>query len=1006
MLPSVGYFKSIICPFFENGACERPYCQFRHEHLPVKIPPTQKAAPKGEGEKSAAIEQIVSEAVKKVLKENGQLLENFDAVKIMELVGQQKLVVEHLAVPPKKPEVIQKSSKGHKTYHIPTGTPAYTPTPLAVLEKSKPAVSRVENYVPVDNIPRNVATYKPSKMTSNIIDGYCPSGGSSTTPDVNYTPSSADMDAAISDRYTPSPNNSDGELADYKPTNKEFSSVEPSYSPSCSTTGHGVDYSPSSITSLSVEPTYSPAQGQNSFTANYTPSSLASCPLSPEKYLELLENDSDESEKKKVIKEEQSSQKRSKEKDEKRRNEKEKSKRKKKDKEKERSSSKSKSPKQSSSKSSSSSSRKDKSTESKSSSRESKSTRKDKHSSDSDSDEMDVHEECYRIFKEYQPSEKDGHADESKKRKSEESLAAAVEPPVVPVKKQRIAHVSTNEAAPSRPAAPQKPPPRLSPAMLMLERYKKLQEAKAAATVVANAVPPTCSSSSSRLSSLSTPSCSEPKKRIAHVPNVSSLLAPKPKSIASSTQQPGPSAPVQQRQQQQQKFPGNGALNSPANKVSPLVPKLPRPIIAVEFGCRVPANVRQKYLNVLVDETLKIYDREEDAYQRAVEEEKSAYSKCSSKVVYVNVITNLVQRIRREVESGSSKAVTNQSTDRKIMSHSAMLAGKGGATVSWSIEKPRNGNKIDSSLLKGVALYKLLERHVLTVEQQEYFGYPRPDPTEKGKAVVNTANKFRAKPGASLNMGPDQRLCDRCGTMYKINSKGMAVKEDDVCSYHWGKQFTRRGETRYTCCKGEVNSDGCSVAKWHISDMISAENLRKGFVRTMMKPEPADGNHGVFALDCEMCYTTEGPELTRVTVVDTDCRTVYETLVKPDNPILDYNTRFSGISEEDLTNVKTTIRDVQAVLLSKFSDRTILIGHSFESDLCALKVIHNAVIDTSVVFPHPRGLPYKKALRTLCADILQKIIQNDVGGHDSAEDAIACMELMMWKVKQELKQIK
>lgn len=180
----------------------------------------------------------------------------------------------------------------------------------------------------------------------------------------------------------------------------------------------------------------------------------------------------------------------------------------------------------------------------------------------------------------------------------------------------------------------------------------------------------------------------------------------------------------------------------------------------------------------------------------------------------------------------------------------------------------------------------------------------------------------------------------------------------------------------------------------------------KGFVATLSKGAPVDGHHGVFALDCEMCYTTEGPELTRVTVVGSDRRTVYETLVKPDNPILDHNTRFSGITEEDLIGVRTTIRDVQAVLLNQFSDKTILIGHSFDSDLRALRMIHNTVIDTSLVFPHPRGPPYKKALRTLCGEILQKIIQNEVGGHDSAEDAVACLDLMMWRIKQDLKMLK
>jgi RNA exonuclease 1 len=34
----------------------------------------------------------------------------------------------------------------------------------------------------------------------------------------------------------------------------------------------------------------------------------------------------------------------------------------------------------------------------------------------------------------------------------------------------------------------------------------------------------------------------------------------------------------------------------------------------------------------------------------------------------------------------------------------------------------------------------------------------------------------------------------------------------------------------------------------------------------------------------------------------------------------------------------TNLRDVQAVLLSLFTERTILIGHSLESDLAAVKV--------------------------------------------------------------------
>lgn len=48
--------------------------------------------------------------------------------------------------------------------------------------------------------------------------------------------------------------------------------------------------------------------------------------------------------------------------------------------------------------------------------------------------------------------------------------------------------------------------------------------------------------------------------------------------------------------------------------------------------------------------------------------------------------------------------------------------------------------------------------------------------------------------------------------------------------------------------------------------------------------------------------------------------------------------RFSGVSEEDVKNSSSSLQDVQAVLLSFISERTILVGHCLENDLCALKV--------------------------------------------------------------------
>lgn len=48
--------------------------------------------------------------------------------------------------------------------------------------------------------------------------------------------------------------------------------------------------------------------------------------------------------------------------------------------------------------------------------------------------------------------------------------------------------------------------------------------------------------------------------------------------------------------------------------------------------------------------------------------------------------------------------------------------------------------------------------------------------------------------------------------------------------------------------------------------------------------------------------------------------------------------RYSGITEEKLRDVTTTLADIQAKLCALFGRDTILIGHSLENDLNALQV--------------------------------------------------------------------
>ena len=76
-------------------------------------------------------------------------------------------------------------------------------------------------------------------------------------------------------------------------------------------------------------------------------------------------------------------------------------------------------------------------------------------------------------------------------------------------------------------------------------------------------------------------------------------------------------------------------------------------------------------------------------------------------------------------------------------------------------------------------------------------------------------------------------------------------------------------------------------------------------------------------------------------MVGIDGRLVYETIIRPDDTIIDYNTRFSGVTARDLkrgNNSVKSLKDVQNDLLGFINANTILIGHGLENDLRALKV--------------------------------------------------------------------
>jgi RNA exonuclease 1 len=91
------------------------------------------------------------------------------------------------------------------------------------------------------------------------------------------------------------------------------------------------------------------------------------------------------------------------------------------------------------------------------------------------------------------------------------------------------------------------------------------------------------------------------------------------------------------------------------------------------------------------------------------------------------------------------------------------------------------------------------------------------------------------------------------------------------------------------CCDRPMASEGCEANRYHVSENPHYDHLA-GFVSTK-RSSRSKHKTGVFALDCEMCLTTNGTTCTRVTVIDEHRNQIYDSLVKPETPVLDYLTR-------------------------------------------------------------------------------------------------------------------
>lgn len=107
-----------------------------------------------------------------------------------------------------------------------------------------------------------------------------------------------------------------------------------------------------------------------------------------------------------------------------------------------------------------------------------------------------------------------------------------------------------------------------------------------------------------------------------------------------------------------------------------------------------------------------------------------------------------------------------------------------------------------------------------------------------------------------------------------------------------------------------------------------------------------------------------------------------------------------------MANTTTSLRRAQKHVRKFVDHNVILVGHGLHNDLKALKLTHPYCIDTSMIYHHSRGPPFRPGLKWLSSRYLKRDIQNTDPnhggrvGHDPREDATATLDLVKLKIQR------